>query len=76
MAVVNVPMVTAMAFATVPIFFGSFDSDGINNVHIVNGNLLKASCNQCFLFYIQNLVEQHYQQIVKDFLLIHVLTSM
>lgn len=76
MAVVNVPMVTVMGLRHCSHILWLFDSDGINNVHIINGNLLKASCNQCFLFYIQNLVEQHYQQIVKDFLLIHVLTSM
>jgi hypothetical protein len=51
--------------------------DGIDNMHVVNGNFFELSCDQCLMFHVQDLIEQHYQQMVKDFFLIltHVHTS-
>lgn len=51
------------------------DSDGIDDVHIINGNLFKSSCNQCLMFHIQDLIKKHYQQIIKELFLIHSHTS-
>lgn len=44
-------------------------------MHIIDGNLFKASCDQCLVLHIQNLVKKHDQQIIKEFFLLHVLTS-
>lgn len=45
-------------------------------MHIIDGNFLETSCNQCLMFHIQNLIKKHHQNVIKELLLLHVLTSM
>lgn len=45
-------------------------------MHIIYGDLFKASRYQCFILHIQNLIKKHHQQIIKEFFLTHSLTSM
>lgn len=45
-------------------------------MHIIDGNFPETSCDQCLMFHIQNLIKKHHQNVIKEFFLLHVLTSM
>lgn len=40
-------------------------------MHVVDGDLLKAACNQRPVLHIQHFIEQHHQQIIQKFFLLH-----
>ena len=46
-----------------------FHPNGIDDMHVVDGYLLKTSGDQRLMLHIQNLVKQHHQQIVEKSLL-------
>lgn len=37
-------------------------------MHIIDGDLLKSTCNQCSVLHIQHLIEQHHKKIIQKFL--------
>lgn len=43
-------------------------------MHVVNGDLLKTARDQRPVLHIQHLIEQHDQQVVKKFFLLHALS--
>lgn len=46
------------------------DADGVDDMHIIDGDLLEAAGDQRPVLHIQHFVKQHHQQIVKKSLLV------
>ncbi len=44
-------------------------------MHVVDGDLLKAARNQRPVLHIQHFIEQHHQQIIQKFFLLHASSS-